>query len=1198
MFRSLYGTPRSVVATLLLYLGAFCGAVAIAISFANVDLPLANVLTQLPGLPLMAVLLHILARSIARYERATFHENTLREAGTRLVSALDRESIYQATLDAALKLVEGTPEARVDLATGSEEGMTIVASAGYRAAEIKGDRFNLHTLPEPLRDRLLQKQPVEVERPESSDLRKDLGLASRVKPFFVIPLLVGDELRGVIGVTSASALSGEIKEGLVALNSQVSLALESNTLAEEAQKRKSEEHFRSLVQNASDVIMITGADGTLSYISPAVEQILGYKPEDIVGTDSFVPVPPDDAERVQHIFAEVASKPGATRAFELRLQHADGSWRHLESSCTNLLHDPAVSGLVVNSHDVTERKQAEEKLRASEAELRALFEAMDDLIVVFDGEGRCLKIAPTNPSNLYRPPEELLGKTFHETFPKEQADTFLEMVRRTLETRLTNTFEFNLQLDDRLGWFEATFSPMLENAVVAVARDITERKRAEEELRRSERELTEAQRMAHVGSWSFDMTRDEGRWSDEMYRIFGFAPQEFPITYKKFLRLVHPDDKEILRKAVRAALYEDKDRYSLDYRLVRPDGEIRFLHSQYKVVREESRRPVSLLGTSQDVTERQQAEDELRKSEATNRAILQATPDLMFRVSRDGVYLDFRANNDSKLYIPRGEIIGKNVSDSMPPDLVAPMLRNIAKTLDTGEMQVFEYQLLMADEVLDFEARLVVSGPEEVLTIVRNVTERKALERRLEHQAFHDALTGLPNRALFTDRLEHALVRAVGHQESVAVLFLDLDNFKVANDSLGHEVGDHLLVAVAERLQTSLRSQDTLARLGGDEFTILLEDIEGIDDATEVAERVEKALRAPFEIKGQEVCVTASIGIALGGSDPDLPSILLRNADLAMYQAKDTGKARYEMYEPNMNERALERLKLENELRRALEKYEFRVYYQPKLQLVEWDNELQRHLRETNGQAIATPVVLPTPRIVGAEALIRWEHPERGLVLPDQFIPIAEETGLIVPIGRWVLGEACRQARWWQECHPSDPPLTVCVNLSAREFQQPDLTDTVAEILNDTGLKPCSLNIEITESLLMEDTQHTIDTLQALKELGVQLSIDDFGTGYSSLSYLNRFPVDILKIDRTFVAKLGSTYEDTALVSLTVNLSHIFDLKVVAEGVEKDYQLRQLRKLGCDQAQGYYFSKPLPSYEMSAKLGLVGPESNHSGLPN
>ncbi|MCA1716965.1 MAG: EAL domain-containing protein [Actinobacteria bacterium] len=290
-------------------------------------------------------------------------------------------------------------------------------------------------------------------------------------------------------------------------------------------------------------------------------------------------------------------------------------------------------------------------------------------------------------------------------------------------------------------------------------------------------------------------------------------------------------------------------------------------------------------------------------------------------------------------------------------------------------------------------------------------------------------------------------------------------------------------------------------------------------------------------------------------------------------------------------------MKLENELRRALEKNELRVYYQPKLQLVERDNELQKHLRETNGQTIATPVALPTPRIAGAEALIRWEHPERGLMLPDQFVPIAEETGLIVPIGRWVLGEACRQARQWQECHLSDLPLTVCVNLSAREFQQPDLADTVAETLHETGLNPCSLDIEITESLLMEDTQHTIDTLQALKELGVQLSIDDFGTGYSSLSYLNRFPVDSLKIDKTFVAKLGRNYEDTALVSLTVNLSHIFGLKVVAEGVENDYQLRQLRKLGCDQAQGNYFSKPLPSPEMSAKLGL-DPESNHSGLPN
>ncbi|MCA1716966.1 MAG: PAS domain S-box protein [Actinobacteria bacterium] len=759
----------------------------------------------------------------------------------------------------------------------------------------------------------------------------------------------GCSIRGVIGVTSASALSEEIKEGLVALGSQVSLALESNTLAEEAQKRKSEEHFRSLVQNASDVIMITGADGTLNYISPAVERVLGYKPEDIVGTDSFVPVHPDDEERVQSLFEEVASKPGVTLAFELRLQHADGSWRHIESSCTNLLHDPTVSGLVVNSRDVTERKRAEEALQESYGILRAVTEGTTDFIYVKDLDGRYVMVNSAAASFIGKPVHEVIGKDDTELLPPEIAHDFIEQDRKLITSGATQSYEerdFVVDGETRSNvavtgvWRDVRGDVV---GVFGISRDMTEHKRAEKKLQESEANLAEAQRIARLGSWEYEPKENRVYWSDETYRIFGFTPQQFVPTFQGFSDMIHPEDKMLVREDMAKIFRGEQLQDSIEFRIVRPDGEVRFVQGQRGAERDETselikivgtiqdvtearlaeeqvrfqahllgqvqaaviatdlegmvthwnehaerlygwsceealgrnsaeltlglteagevgeimeqlraietwegeavlrrkdgstffahviismvhdveERPVGIVGVSTDITERKRAEEELRKSEATNRAILEATPDLMFCVSRDGVYLDFRANDDSKLYVPREEIVGKNLSDTMPPDLVAPILRNIAKTLDTGEMQVFEYQLPMADGMLDYEARLVVSGPQEVLSIVRDVTERKALERRLEHQAFHDALTGLPNRALFTDRLEHALVRAGRHQESVAVLFLDLDNFKVANDSLGHEAGDQLLAAVAERLQTCLRSQDTLARLGGDEFTIL-----------------------------------------------------------------------------------------------------------------------------------------------------------------------------------------------------------------------------------------------------------------------------------------------------------------------------------------------------------------------------------------
>jgi diguanylate cyclase (GGDEF)-like protein len=376
---------------------------------------------------------------------------------------------------------------------------------------------------------------------------------------------------------------------------------------------------------------------------------------------------------------------------------------------------------------------------------------------------------------------------------------------------------------------------------------------------------------------------------------------------------------------------------------------------------------------------------------------------------------------------------------------------------------------------------------------------------------------------------------------------VDLDNFKVVNDSLGHEAGDALLVAVAERLRECLRPEDTLARLSGDEFTVLLEDVEGTSDATVVAQRMAVALRAPFVLEGQEAFVTVSIGTAFGDSSQESPGSLLRNADLAMYRAKETGKARHEVFRPEMNERALKRLSLEGELRRALERDELRVYYQPQVLL---NTELQEHLRASGRMAIVAQRAPESSRIVGMEALVRWEHPERGLLSPDEFVPFAEENGLIVSIGRWVLEQACRQAKEWQEQHSSGPHLTMSVNVSAAQFRSPELIEDVARVLQETGLEAGMLTLEITESVLLEEAQANADTLEQLKALGVRLAVDDFGTGYSSLSYLKRLPVDYLKIDRSFVTNLGQDSQDRLLVSGVIYLAHGLGLKVIAEGVE------------------------------------------------
>ena len=436
------------------------------------------------------------------------------------------------------------------------------------------------------------------------------------------------------------------------------------------------------------------------------------------------------------------------------------------------------------------------------------------------------------------------------------------------------------------------------------------------------------------------------------------------------------------------------------------------------------------------------------------------------------------------------------------------------------------------------------------------VAEQNALRRSEElfrHQALHDSLTKLPNRPLFMDRLKHALDRVDRSTDEIAVLFVDLDNFKLVNDSLGHKEGDRLLVSVARRLRECLRPGDTLARFGGDEFVILLEDVAGVDEATEVAERLAGRLQAPVMLRGQEVFVKASIGIV--SSSPDGrhtdPEDLLSNADVAMYEAKKKGKAVYQVFHPDMGSRAAEHLQLAAEMNRAIERGEFRVHYQP---LVE----------------------LETGRISEVEALVRWEHPERGLLPPGEFLSLAEETGLILPIGRFVLREACREARELQRRYPSEPPLMLGVNLSARQFRQPDLIGEISETLEETGLDPRTLKLEITESVAVDDVESTVATLRELKEMGVVLAIDDFGTGYSSLAYIKRFPIDVLKIARPFVDGLGVDPEDTALVRATIAFAKALKLAVTGEGIETAEQLVQLRALGCDTGQGYYFAKPLP----------------------
>jgi diguanylate cyclase (GGDEF)-like protein/PAS domain S-box-containing protein len=507
------------------------------------------------------------------------------------------------------------------------------------------------------------------------------------------------------------------------------------------------------------------------------------------------------------------------------------------------------------------------------------------------------------------------------------------------------------------------------------------------------------------------------------------------------------------------------------------------------------------------------------------------------------------------------DLIGKSAFDYVHPENIEFVSSSFAKAQEiSGVRPPMEFRVRAGDaswrhvEVI-CNNRFSDSDVQGMIVNARDVTRRKRAEEQLRYQALHDPLTELPNRRLFVNRFQHALRRTRRRPErQAAVLFMDLYNFKVINDSVGHETGDKLLVGVAERLRSLLRPNDTLARFGGDEFTVLIEDTEDPADAMRVAERIIDGFREPFVLDGQEFFAAASIGIAYGSAGATNAEEVLGKADAAMYRAKKSGPLGYEVFDRSMYLQAAGRLKLENDIRRAFLAEEFVVHYQP-------------------------IVDLRSDEVQGVEALLRWNHPERGLLNPDEFIPLAEEIGLIVPMGEAVLEEACRRAVRWQEEHPRLPPLLMNVNLSAKQLERPDLITTVEGALHRTGLDPACLTLDVTETVYVKVLGGNTAALNDLRRLGVKISIDDFGVGYSSLSYLKRLPADILKLDRSFVEGLGEDPEDTAIIQMVIGLARTLGIEIIAEGVHSE-AVTILKEMGCNLAQGFFFSEPLPPEEV------------------
>jgi diguanylate cyclase (GGDEF)-like protein/PAS domain S-box-containing protein len=697
--------------------------------------------------------------------------------------------------------------------------------------------------------------------------------------------------------------------------------------------------------------------------------------------------------------------------------------------------------------------------------------------------------------------------------------------------------------------------------------NVEARRRAEHALRESEQMLQQAQEVARLGSWFYDLKADELHWSAETFRIFG-VPASERLNYESVVARVHPDDRPAVEAAWVAALAGAD--FRLEHRIL-VGGDVRWVFEQARLSRDRDGRPLAGIGTVQDITERKKQELAIVEARNKLRNTLEAIPDLLFEVEISGRITDCHVPTQAGMAF--GELGGASLHEALPPEAAETFAAALRDANEHGSSlgKMIELQTTQGSRWFELSASrksIAASDSATFVVLARDVTARREAEQKVYRLAYFDPLTGLPNRLSFSERLEREIYRARRSNEKLGILFLDMDGFKNINDTMGHGTGDLLLQWVADRLRLSVRAADMvarvdavephieLARLGGDEFTVLVPHLEKAEDVLGVAHRIHEQLRRPFQLEGREVVLPTSIGISVYPDDGEDGATLLKHADTAMYHAKDEGRDNCQFYSASLTQQALRRLDLENSLRRALDRDEFFLMYQPQLDLA-------------------------TGCVESVEALIRWQHPERGLMAPAEFIPAAEENGLIVPIGEWVMRKACADAmRWNAEGHA----LRVAVNLSARQFRDPRLAERIEAILAESGLPAERLELEVTEGSLMEDTESTLSTLKRLREVGVRLSLDDFGTGYSSLSYLKRLPLNNLKVDRSFVRGLPHDHDNLAIVRAILSMAQNLGFTVTAEGVETVEQARCLRDFNCELLQGYFIGRPVGVEEVTTAV--------------
>ena len=903
-----------------------------------------------------------------------------------------------------------------------------------------------------------------------------------------------------------------------------------------------------------DIAVITDYEGTILFANAALEKRLGVPVDELLGELVGDFLHPEDRVAAVPAWKELLEGERDGLELALRFGSADTGWRW----CLGSIGIDRELGVTIGTYQETTA------LRDAEERFQRAFEDAAIGMAITGTDGRFVRVNHSLAAMLGREPQQLAGVTVRDiTHPAHHEDDSEAM--RALAAGEQNTYSAEkryLRADGTEAWV-ALHVTVVRNAdggpqyFLSQMADIGERRAAEHALAQSEERFRTLASASPVGVFAI---AEDGRlaYANERLREIFDMPAEV-LDGTPWLERVPAEDRDRLVGEFRRARALG-ERMSLDVRVVA--GIDRWARIHVAPVSKGPDEPMGLVGTIEDVTVEVTARMALAAREAEYRMLAEHSTDFLSRHTIDGTFLYASPVSRAMLGWDSEAMLGRTPKqlELDHPDDMEIIERNWVGALREERSRTAAYRARRRDgSIVWLETTFrAVRGPGgealEMVCVSRDISERKSAELELAHRALHDGLTGLPNRTLFLDRLGQALRRARRRDRGVAVVFLDLDRFKLVNDSLGHKAGDRLLVDVAMRLSSALRPSDTLARFGGDELTLLCEDIGDVEHARAIAQRLLETFAEPFLVQDGEAFLQASVGIALSRDGFEAPEDLIRDADAAMYRAKARGQG-VELFDEAMRQDVRDRLALEAALRRGIGRGELRLHCQPLVSLAD-------------------------ARIEGFEALVRWEHPERGLVPPGSFIPLAEETGLIVPIGAWVLNEACATLRRIID-ETGMASLQVSVNVSPRQLQQPDFVAQVRAALEDNGLEPSCLVVEITESAIMEAGAAAI--LRALKDIGVRLAMDDFGTGYSSLAHLRRFPLDVIKVDRSFVAALGDG-QGSSIAGAIVSLAHALGLRTVAEGIEDDEQRRAVLALGCDVGQGFHFARPMPADDLTRLL--------------